>query len=331
VRLKSCSCTGKGRAMYSSASDDHNRYWPECYRYLSGLEEEQLYYAAYERRHPLAAYNSSIRDLQRSLARVFRSMDAVPKLSELDITGNEAGDILTDYRSFLYQLSEHIEDCQKIATCLFPSLAVRDKDHRYKRFAVNHRVCGDLARRVVNAIKHAQNELLPVLLSFSGAYALGYSCAAPNGRNGIGPNPNVHKKYRGHYTGFSLNADIRRNFSVIYEIGKILSDFLVEMGAQPSLPQKPAEDMLELAGKVASLSAIYFPDEVEKPIPEIAVVSGSTLSVSYPGTIGKGFFFPRGAHIAGAFSGDGKTNQFALLYFNESTTKPVLRSGPSRK
>jgi hypothetical protein len=232
--------------MYTSKAGDDRQYWPDCYRYLCNLDESQLHYAVYGRRHPLAAYNVSVQDLAKEFTRFFRSLDMLSRPSGLGLDSIQVGEVIDAYGSVLYQILEHLEDCQKIATCLFPSTTERDRDHRYKSFLSSQKQCGDLVRRAANAMKHHQNELLPFLLHHSGMHALGYMCAAPNGRNGIGPNPAVHKKFRGRDTCISFNADLRRNFAVIYDAGAVLGSFLNKMDVTPIAASSAAGHLLEV-------------------------------------------------------------------------------------
>lgn len=303
---------------------------PNIKKYLENIDDRFLFHESYGLKHPLAIYNVSFgkieSDLQDFFA-IYKSIKVADFISKSQ-KDEKIKETLKRYKSFLYSLREHLDDCFHIIKSLIsPQSQFKDNRNQFDWLKQNINIPCVITLlknidsykkyldNIVNELKH-NNAILNGLVFFdetSEDFLLGYYVANVfNGR--YEPVKKIHSKFHGQDTAFSFARDIRYNICNIFQLSEELVTLINELNIKILIPlgQARNEKRLLLYEDIYNLPKCFFPDEYEKDIPSVVVGSKileldiySNLSLE-PLRHREGLLF---------HSADGKTNSFALLYF----------------
>ena len=211
---------------------------PNFQRYLKNIEEKYLFHASYGIRHPVGIYNSSFEKMENSLRDFFEVYsrfsidDFQPDNKEYS---RKVGNLLKEYRFFLYSLREHLDDCfHVVKTLVPPSSRFNEYRSQYawiRRYGSKeiHNFLDEIEEyrtriaEIVNQIKH-NSAILNAIFFYdndSREFSLGYYVAnVVNGR--YQPIESIHQKYHGQDTAFSFARDIRFNMYHVFFVSEKL-------------------------------------------------------------------------------------------------------------
>src|SRR5690348_2121342 len=100
---------------------------PNAKSYLMSLEEGNLFYNNYGLKHPAAIYNTSFHKIESDLGdfvSMYESLSAHTFRPEEQNRNSEIlREVLKRYRSFLYSLREHLDDCFHVVKTFVPPAA----------------------------------------------------------------------------------------------------------------------------------------------------------------------------------------------------------------
>lgn len=305
---------------------------PNFQKHLAGIADNYLFHGQYELKHPLAIYNTSFGKIESDLEDFFKIYKTI-SLQDFKTTGkndDKVRETLKRYKTFLYSLREHLDDCFHIVKILIPPRATFKKERvqyiwlkqnvkdpavisflqtidNYKGFLDN----------LVNELKH-NNGIINGIAYYEDStneFSLGYYVANVI-NDAYVPVPNIHQKNNGENTAFSLSRDIRFNIYNIF----FVSEQLIKLAKALNIPAKISISSTEVVEKrrilyedIFNLPLYFFPDEYKKEVPSISITRENILKLEYPSR-----FTPKKLPPVMNFvqyhSTDGKTAKYGLLY-----------------
>lgn len=246
---------------------DRTGFRPTCYPYLESLREcgVSLYHDKYGLRHPVGAYSNSLSRVERDFIEVLNLFDQLRTTKNLF---HDAGLLLDKYRQLYYALAEHFEACEGIVKSFVP-YEERKKHRALEQLSRNKKVYQHVDH-VINAIKHRQNELVPLAFESKFLTIYGFVVSGIRAPDTAGPNLTVHKQWPGPRgnkkieTAFSFNRDLRRVFVDTFRVGSLLGEAMDEFGVTvASSPKREGSRLFEIASRIAKIPDFGFPDELE--------------------------------------------------------------------
>jgi hypothetical protein len=222
------------------------------------------------RRHPTASYSASVGTVGAALAIVLSLLEAGRDWSAEPSAKARHDQLLFAYEGLLHALMNHMEDCVWILKSL-----TRQPDLKHDPAAKRYKIEVDDYRNhignVVNAIKHRQGRLRLLQMLGPQFASSGYYVERGAG-DGVGPDPDVHAR---GLTAFSFNRDLKLHVCEFLQTSASLASAVETM-----LKIAPAADhqggrnqLLEQVSAVSRLEEQYFPDEYEKPRPDLFVTA----------------------------------------------------------
>ncbi len=306
---------------------------PNIIRYLEAVEDRDIFYKAYNLKHPLALYNTSFSKVITALEDF---SDVYDNLILEDFTSNKnkndkCVNLLKNYKTFLYSLREYLDDCFHIIKIFISPQSSFKKDRNQcnwlkknalsetKDFFETIKDYKKYLDNIVNELKH-QNGVLNYVVFYnerSGEFHMGYFVA--NVRNdAYEPVDHIHKRFQEQYTAFSFNRDVKYNLFNIFLISEGLVEFLEAMNLKTNfagkITKKKSNKRESLYKKIMDMPRVFFPDEYSKNVPSVYLLKEGGLKLEYPSislslqklTCGKMLL---------SHSGDGKTREFKVLYY----------------
>lgn len=311
---------------------------PRIGQILAQIEDRFLFHQAYELKHPLAAFNTSFNKIEESLQDFFKIYDGITFEQLRQTQGGDipVREIIKSYRQYLYSLREYLDDCYHIAKSLIaPDTQHKDDRNQYNWLLKNAQIpavqnflnaTNDYKRfldEIVNALKH-NNAILNGIIFFDESakeFCLGYYVAnVVNER--YEPVQAIHSDYQGEHTAFSFGRDIRLNMYHAFAIAEELLNMIKNLGIQvatPSISLQVNEKRESLFKNVMNLPRTFFPDEHQKQVPSISITDNRLLKLEYPSMLSLKSL-PRQHSVMLYHSPDGKTRNFALLYYSDKKT-----------
>ena len=314
---------------------------PNLEKVLANIEERFLFHQDYGLKHPLALFNTSFNKIEESLQDFFKIYSGITFEQLRQTQGGDipVREIIKSYKSYLYSLREYLDDCYHIAKSFIASdTKHKDDRNQYNWLLKNAQVpavqsflsaTDDYKRfidQIVNALKH-NNAVLNGIIFFDESakeFYLGYYVAnVVNER--YEPVQAIHADYQGEHTAFSFGRDMRLNMYHAFAIAEELLNMIKNLSIQVVIPSKslPISEKKETLFKgIMDLPRTFFPDEYEKPIPSIAITSDRLLKLEYPSMLSLKPL-PRPHSVMLYHSPDGKTRNFALLYYSDKKSIPT--------
>lgn len=294
---------------------------PKAARLLQQLNGVPTFESAYGARHPFGAYNVSLTGIARRLIAVVEALDHVQQQAQF-LAGAKSiqnEQLLEAMDHLLDALMEHMDVCNGILRTFF---APAD-DKKFKIALSAFKASVEPYRKHIgtidNYIKHNQGMLRSVHFRWPTGISFGYFVEGPVANGVLGPVALVHP---GENTAFSFNRDLAYHLCNVFAVGAQLAHALhsVDRRLVVQTPLKIVDgresDWTRALRLTAALPAIYFPDEISKPIPRIHV-SARKVFIEYPALRFKVSGPPAGSQISLAFEGDGVTRSFKMPYFHE--------------
>jgi len=301
---------------------------PNVKQYLLSVEEASLFYNDYGLKHPAAIYNTSLHKVESDLQDFLTAYQSLSvhnfRPEEQKQNSDKLGEILKRYRSFLYSLREHLDDCFHVVKTLVPPTAgFREDRNQYnwlknnptgfpvKEFLQRAGSYKTFLDAIVNELKHNNGVLnwISFLDPAAQDFLLGYYVA--NVRNNrCEPVEKIHAKFNGEDTAFSFGRDIRFNAYQVFRISEELVALIRDLGIttlQSVTAIEPVARRKSLYETLCELPKHVFPDEQTKDIIDTEIVE-DRLVLEYPAEI----VLPVRRHrvVVSSFSGDG--GYFAL-------------------
>jgi hypothetical protein len=232
--------------------------------------------------------------------------------------------LVGDCERLLYTMFEHLNYCRNILLCLLPSDDSLKANVHVKEFDKGIKPYRDHIGAVVNRIKHGQRRIRAFVFYEGGPPIPGYyletvGTLLEGGKSldVMQPDPEIHSNAD---TGFSLHRDLRYHFANLYLIARRLARAVSGLKGNEDAARVRDDDMdtrlFNVARRMGDLPAVFFPDELRKPVPAVGAVENEearTLWVDYPSLR----FRPstmRKARITVGWMGDGVTKTFKLPY-----------------
>lgn len=151
--------------------------------------------------------------------------------------------------------------------------------------------------------------------------AYGYFVAGPDSRGVIGPNPHIHRPWKGQATAFSFNRDLRRLFVSLYQIGEFVTEFLRGIGTPEPHDWKgaSADELYDIAQRISRLPTFYFVDEVPNRNPVVFVPAGGVRKINIADDAARPTPVPvaRPFQATVQYLGDGATTMFKIPYMGK--------------
>ena len=314
---------------------------PGFEKVLANVEDRFLFHQNYGLKHPLAPFNTSFNKIEESLQDFFKIYGGITFEQLRQTQGGDipVREIIKSYKSYLYSLREYLDDCYHIAkSFIAPDAKYKDDRNQYSWLLKNAQVPAvqgfltatndykQFLDHIVNALKH-NNAILNGIIFFDETakrFYLGYYIAnVVNER--YEPVQSIHADFQGEHTAFSFGRDVRFNMYHVFAIAEELLNMIHNLGVQVTIPSTslPTNDKREkLFRNVMGLPRTFFPDEYRKSIPSVAITSDRLLKLEYPSMLSLKPL-PRTHSVMLYHSPDGKTRNFALLYYSDKKSIPT--------
>ena len=291
---------------------------------------ERILHYFHELRHPLAIYNVSYSTVLNYFGKTITKLLQSIKERTFLIKSKHDGDrslienLLDDQRDLLYALMEHLDDCDNILACFFPSKEIRNKNayvKHYKKVTEEYR---NHIGIIVNYLKHNQGRLQSIAFFNDEIIVPGYFVVGPTVANALGP---VEKIHPGGNTAFSFARDLRYNLFHFYAVAQYLSNAISGiLNTQPDYDaplksETPDQRILEVALGISRLPLIFYPDETSKPVPNVVIIqeyeSSAIIALTYPDHEARVNVISKGLKIVADQIADGITRSFRFPYVHK--------------
>lgn len=264
--------------------ETHGNLLPRAWNVLACVPEDFWCHVAHGKRHPMSAYNTSLRLISEQWLKVFDRLDELYR--EHNWEGCETGfpALLGEYRELLSRLHEHFDACFSVLRSLCPTddknKTVFDNQFLDKAKLVGWKQFRDAIRpyrddrigAIVNTLKHNQGELCSIFFHSETEFRPGYFLRDILPDGALGPSAKLHSNGE---TAFSFARDMMLHFWWLFRTGDLLADTIctaLRADHQYKL-METSQSFSSSLGKVvercAGLRPEFFPDEIEIPYPRI--------------------------------------------------------------
>ena len=296
-----------------------------------------LHHTAYSLRHPQAIYTISLSRITQAFISVLDARDGVdtaPVNAEQHLDF-DASALLKAQEELLEALLSHIDDCYSVLKALHPPTSLKHppreadkwlyaaKHPTVSAFASNIRPYRSAFAPIVNRVKHEHGRLRSVVFYGARSRIPGYFAEGVDTKEQVGPDPVIHPGN----TAISFNRDLRFHFVWLYLVGAHLQQavegalkkqYQLRLSIQRREDQDAhmQADLTRIAERINALPFQFFPDEIQKPSPEIGVQvtdKDTELILVYPSS-SRAFGPTSGMRTQAAWSGDGVTRTWRLPY-----------------
>ena len=301
---------------------------PPILTYLASFPEGEFYYLAQGLRHPYGITSVA-------LSRVWEAMSkATSLLGELhteaavrESVGETYLQVLRHQLELFYALESMEDSFKSLLKGMFKNNEVAQKNQHFREFMLRSKGFRDKLGRTVNAIKHDNCSLQPVMfLNFEkGGFrvAPGFFVEGVLSDGAIGPSPKVHADGN---SGFSLVRELRYYFVHAYFLAHWAEQAIRQIVGPRMFPvvEKAAqEDLAESIARDLIASRLWmFPDEGLKKLPEIEFlntgeVRGMRLSFERSSKVPA----LSGGRVMAQWKGDGVSKSFKPPYFGHPAAR----------
>lgn len=280
---------------------------PELYNVLNAIPDHYLY--DHRQRHPLAIYNMSTGNIFKAFKNVIDSFELysqslrVQEFSQRNPRSVDPTNLLNNYRELLYAFQSFIDDdCYHILKALYPPNPnnkerfvkkwMEKEDARIKPFMQKFTQFRKEIADKVNKMKHNHAELRIHAIKIRTELIIGYFIEGIDENKSMGPDIDIHPKFRGWDTALSFHRDLKYlmvNFLFILQsTSDLLKDIITSKQIQLSYKNDgDAMNDTTIIKKIGELSdGLFFADEYWKIVPKIIINKRHQLfTFNLPGTI----------------------------------------------
>ncbi|MBS0406032.1 MAG: hypothetical protein JSS17_06730 [Proteobacteria bacterium] len=272
-------------------------------------------------RHPCGIYNVSLSQVSKRLLAVIHCANELgyPDNRYYPDGNPRVEAFLEKLDAMLDAFAEHVEDCENIIKCFFPS----KKDEECKRWVRDfQKQVRDYAVRVshlVNRIKHSHGRLRALAFHWGSNFCYGYYVEGVTATGAIGPDSTLHLAPKTQ--AYSLNRDLMFHLCGVFWLSAQLARIvrcISGVDGEMSRRIDGLDDLHKAIDELASLKSWTFDDEIQLPRGEIRIASAGCVHIY--------FGVPRGAihllpqHAGGFVStrADGTSRTFAFPYMHRA-------------
>lgn len=279
----------------------HGNLAPVALDYLGNIPEHLLHHRQHRLRHPWSLYKISVDQVFTSFTDVLERHDRIRKFVSTADESREFELLMSSYKSFLYTLREHIDDCYLVFKTLVSIAASKPvrfqrqflKNAGFKELqpfeeAIAWYLTGHLSP-LVNTLKHHQGRLRWIYFHGSNQLRPGYFLEQVGKEGAVGPSETIHNGN----TAFSFCRDIKLHLFALYFISEKVVDAIsktVEESSGSKLnptSRVQATEFRQALESVAKIELEVFPNElnVECALVEVVTNGGDTqLRLTFPET-----------------------------------------------
>ena len=248
-------------------------YLPEVLAILSSIEDLDVYNEDKNLSHPADLFLLAFNDVIECTYRLSRRLNEEVNQTRLSkIPPTNLDDIRFDIFNLMFYTANFIEACQSIIKSLFKEggkdkifiKAVREFNDSIKNYREH-------TSKIINLIKHQHRRIRPFSYSWSGNLIIGYFVEGLVSPTVIGPEPQVHPKYKNLNTGISLNRDIPFHIANIYFSSACLASVVKKYTNTKKTTQinPSGDEVLKCLKEIAKIDLFLLPNEFEKKIPSV--------------------------------------------------------------
>lgn len=266
--------------------NDAAGYLPEVFSLLKALDDDHLHGHEHQLSHPAEIFLLTFSDVIGCINRLTRSVNDLARATQA--TGGTKNDQLGEIRHQVFDLlfysGNFVEGCLSIVKSLFPRDDKRGS-RAIREFRSNVDAYISHASQLINKVKHQHRRPRVFTFRFEDKIIVGYYLEGLVGAGVLGPDPELHKSYKGLHTGFSLNRAIPYHLVNLYYVSACLSTIVRAHGKSGVSNGKPPSDewLRDALKEAASIPCLLLPDEIEKPLPTITLKENERIVLELPG------------------------------------------------
>lgn len=277
-------------------------------------------------RPPVGAYNSSLLEVIRAFETLLNTLDSFrnEQCWHKD-KENWQDPLVADCERMLYRMFEHATDCRNILDCLLPSGGELKTNRTVKDFDKRIKLYRDHVGAVVNRLKHRQRRIRAIVFYdidpiIPGYYLETVGTIQDNGVTVevVQPDSEIHANAD---TAFSFHRDLRYHFCNLYLISQHLANAVHELTSTvPAVVctrnQNFDDRLFNIAQRIAALPEVFYPDELKKTVPAVAVREDNdlrTIRTEFPSVHMRPATVST-ARITVGLTWDGVTRRFKVPY-----------------
>lgn len=240
--------------------------------FLSVLEvEEAVYVANHAQFHPFRTYRHSLRQAIRPIEKMVDLFISCIKTEFGNYNNNMEESLIELIENALHNLISHVDTCKNIMKQLnvdnkIQSNFLSNIEPYRSLFALQINLVKHNSRfvRIIRGVDENKKDNLIIGYYIEGKHELLNSEGSKKGV--VGPDPKVHKLYKGRATAFSLNKHLRLMIWFLLYISHNLYNSIksIESLSLTRIPKKHKEftDIYLLVKKIMRIPQCYFPDEM---------------------------------------------------------------------
>ena len=244
----------------------------EVERFLSSLEvEEAVLVANHVQFHPFRTYKHSLKQALRPIEKIVDLFISCIETKFENYNDNMKDSLVELIENALHNLISHVDICKNIMKQLSASNKIQSNflsniESYRSLFALQINLVKHNGRfiRIIRGIDENKKDNLIIGYYVEGKHELLNSEGFKKGV--VGPDPKVHKLYKGRATAFSLNKHLRLMIWFLLYVSHNLYNSIksIESLSLTSISKKDNEfiDIYLLVKKVMKVPQCYFPDEM---------------------------------------------------------------------
>ena len=302
-------------------------YFPEVLSVLMSLDDEKLFFEDKNLSHPTDLFLLAFNDVIECITNITEKLHQSTK--ETKITAKpptNIGEFKILTFNLLFYTANFIEACQSIIKSLFKdggnnkefTKAVRDFKESIKSYH-------DHTSKIINLIKHQHRRVCPFSATWSNNLIVGYFIEGLVAPATIGPDPQIHKNYKGCLTGISLNYEINYHLANIYFCAYSLASIIKKYSPGKTIGTEIKTNIDDSAIKkcfelVSSIDLLLLPNEFLLPSPFLLKNNDNKYTIEMPGSLKPKNRKPHILNISLTSRIGIRNRSIALPYFIEKST-----------
>jgi hypothetical protein len=261
-------------------------YMPEVFLLLNSLNDDFVFSDEHQLSHPVDIFSLTFGDAMDCIYVLAKSVN--DETENVMYGGKTSDERLSEIRRQIFDLlfytSNFVEGCQSIIKSIFPngdkrlSKAARDFRGNVKEYTFH-------ASQLINKVKHQHRRPRTFTFAYENKIIIGYYLDGLVDKGVLGPDPELHRPYKGFRTGFSLNRVIPYHLCNLYYVSACLASVVKGYVKVDGLLDTNYEDkrFRETFAEVAKIPCMLLPDEMEMPIPVVKCKSDGGYRLEFPG------------------------------------------------
>ncbi len=272
---------------------------PVALDYLGSIPDSLLYHRQHCLRHPWSLYKISLNQVFTAFEDVLERYPTIRQFVGTPDENRQFELLMNSYKSLLYTLREHIDDCYLVFKSLVPPQIAEPTRFQaeflrkagFQQLQTFENSIEWYLRRhlgpLVNNLKHHQGRLRWLYFHRPDDFRPGYFLEQIGDDGAVGPSQTIH---RGN-TAFSFCKDIKLHLYAVYYISLRLVDAVTKAIARcsgttltPSNRIK-ADEFKQTLVSVARIELNVFPNEIQEPCALVSLTGNdrdTSLRLSYP-------------------------------------------------